>query len=187
MTGPASCVHGNVPIGRPYPGLHPLVVGEDGAPVADGESGELCMAGPQTTPGYWRAPDLTAERYFPYEGRTYYRTGDLVRLEGDAYVHLGRNDQQVKIGGYRVELGEIEAVLRRAGAVEAVALRWPDDHTVTAVVCGDADPAALTAACEAALPPYMTPARIHVLAEMPLNGNGKTDRGALRDLLRAGL
>ncbi|MEU2548571.1 amino acid adenylation domain-containing protein [Streptomyces roseolus] len=187
VTGPASCVHDNVPIGRPYPGLHPLVLGEDGTPVADGGTGELCMAGPQTTPGYWRAPDLTAERYFPYEGRTYYRTGDLVRLQGDAYVHLGRNDQQVKIGGYRVELGEIEAVLRRAGAVEAVALQWPDDHTVTAVVCGDADPAALTAACEAALPPYMTPARIHVLAEMPLNGNGKTDRGALRDLLRAGL
>jgi amino acid adenylation domain-containing protein len=187
VTGPAACVHDNVPIGRPYPGLHPLVIGEDGTPVADGQVGELCMAGPQTTPGYWRAPELTAERFFPYEGRTYYRTGDLVRWQDDAYVCLGRNDRQVKLGGYRVELGEIEAVLRRAGAVEAVALQWPDAHTVTAVVCGDVDFAALTAACEAALPPYMTPARIHVVAEMPVNGNGKTDLGALRDRLRTGL
>ncbi|GGX94225.1 amino acid adenylation domain-containing protein [Streptomyces microflavus] len=187
VTGLAGCVHDNVPIGRPYSGLHPLVIGEDGTPVADGQVGELCMAGPQTTPGYWRAPELTAERFFPYKGRTYYRTGDLVRWQDDAYVCLGRNDQQIKVGGYRVELGEIEAVLRRAGAAEAVALQWPDANTVTAVVCGDVDSTALTAACEATLPPYMTPAHIHVVAEMPVNGNGKTDRGALRDRLRAGL
>ncbi len=129
------------------------MIGEDGTPVTDGQVGELCMAGPQTTPGYWRAPELTAERFFPYGGRTYYRTGDLVRRQDDGYVCLGRNDQQIKVGGYRVELGEIEAVLRRAGAVEAVALQWPDANTVTAVVCGDVDSTALTTACEATLPP----------------------------------
>ncbi|WP_338675172.1 amino acid adenylation domain-containing protein [Streptomyces sp. SCSIO 30461] len=186
-TSPAACVHDNVPIGRPYPGLQPLVVDEELKPIPDGETGELCMAGPQTTSGYWQAPEITAERYFKHQGRTYYRTGDLVRLQDGEYVCLGRNDQQVKVGGHRVELGEIEAVLRRAGAVEAVALLWPDPDTITAVVSGAMDPAALTEACDAALPPYMTPSSVHVVEAMPVNGNGKIDRGALRSRLDEGL
>jgi amino acid adenylation domain-containing protein len=178
-TSPAACVHDNVPIGRPYPGLHTLVVDEELTPVPDGETGELCVAGPQTTPGYWQAPSITAQRWFAHRGRTYYRTGDLVRLRNGEYVCLGRNDQQVKVGGHRVELGEIEAVLRRAGAVEAVAVLWPDTDTVGAVVTGAVDPAALTAACDAALPAYMVPRSVHVVGELPVNGNGKIDRRAV--------
>ncbi|MFD7983903.1 amino acid adenylation domain-containing protein [Kitasatospora indigofera] len=179
-TSPAACAHDNVPIGRPYPGLLPLVVDERLEPVPDGATGELCMAGAQTTPGYWRAPGITAERWFTHQGRSYYRTGDLVRLQDGEYVCLGRNDQQVKVGGHRVELGEIEAVLRRAGAVEAVALLWPDPATVTAVVTGADDVAALTAACDAALPAYMAPRAVHLVEEMPVNANGKVDRAELR-------
>ncbi|MFF3017242.1 amino acid adenylation domain-containing protein [Streptomyces sp. NPDC057939] len=179
-TGPDACVHDNVPIGRPYPGLSTLVVDERLVPVPDGTIGELCVAGPQTTPGYWRDPRITAQRYFAHEGRTYYRTGDLVRLRAGEYVCLGRNDQQVKVGGHRVELGEIEAVLRRAGAVEAAALLWPDPETITAVVTGDVEPGALTDACTAALPPYMVPRSVRVIGELPVNGNGKVDRAALR-------
>ncbi|MGA5356444.1 amino acid adenylation domain-containing protein [Streptomyces purpurascens] len=186
-TSPAACVHDNVPIGRPYPGLDSLVVDEELNPVPDGETGELCMTGPQTTPGYWQAPEITAERYFSHRGRTYYRTGDLVRLRDGEYVCLGRNDQQVKVGGHRVELGEIEAVLRRAGAVEAVALLWPDADTISAVVSGATDPAALTEACADALPAYMVPRSVHVVDRMPVNGNGKTDRGALLRRLDEGL
>ncbi|MEU7583133.1 amino acid adenylation domain-containing protein [Streptomyces sp. NPDC041068] len=179
-TSPDECVHDNVPIGQPYPGLHPLVVDDGLRPVPDGEIGELCMAGPQTTPGYWQAPELTAERYFAHDGRTYYRTGDLVRMRGGQYVCLGRNDQQVQIGGHRVELGEAEAVLRRAGAVEAVCLYLPETGTVTAVVSGTVDPETLTAACKAGLPAYMVPKSVQVIDDMPLNGNGKVDRPALR-------
>ncbi|WP_433547242.1 amino acid adenylation domain-containing protein [Streptomyces sp. CA-294286] len=186
-TSPAACVHDNVPIGRPYPGLQPLVVDARLNPVPDGETGEFCMAGPQTTPGYWRAPEITAERYFVHQGRTYYRTGDLVRLQDGEYVCLGRDDQQVKVGGHRVELGEIEAVLRRAGAVEAVALLWPDPDTLTAVVSGAVAPAVLAEACAAALPGYMTPTSVRVVDDMPVNGNGKIDRGALRSRLDEGL
>ncbi|WP_405683791.1 amino acid adenylation domain-containing protein [Streptomyces sp. NBC_00057] len=182
-TSPAQCVHDNVPIGRPYPGLHPLVVDEELVPVPDGGTGELCMAGPQTTPGYWRASELTAERYFERDDRTYYRTGDLVRLQDGEFVCLGRNDQQVKIGGHRVELGEIEAVLRRAGAAEAVCLLWPDTQTVTAVVSGTDDPDALSDACAAGLPAYMAPRSVHVVDAMPVNPNGKVDRQALHQLL----
>ncbi|MER5639938.1 amino acid adenylation domain-containing protein [Kitasatospora sp. NPDC002227] len=180
---PAECVHENVPIGRPYPGLHALVVDEQLAPVPAGTAGELCVAGPQTTPGYWQAPQLTAERWFEHQGRRYYRTGDLVRLQGEEYVCLGRNDQQVKVGGYRIELGEIEAVLRRAGAVEAVALLWPDDETITAVVSGAGSPDGLAEECAGSLPAYMVPRSVQAIEEMPVNGNGKVDRGALRHWL----
>ncbi len=179
-TSPARCVHDNVPIGLPYPGLHALVVDEGLRAVPDGGTGELCVAGPQTTPGYWRAPELTAERYFDRDGRTYYRTGDLVRAEHGEFVCVGRNDQQVKVGGHRIELGEIEAVLRRAGAAEAVSLLWPDPGTITAVVSGAADPATLTDACASSLPAYMVPRSVQVIGELPVNGNGKVDRGALR-------
>jgi amino acid adenylation domain-containing protein len=179
-TSPAQCVHDNVPIGRPYPGLHTLIVDEDLTPVADGATGELCVAGPQTTPGYWQAPRLNAERFFERDGHRYYRTGDLVRTHHGQLVCIGRNDHQVKIDGYRIELGEIEAVLRRAGALEAVCLTWPDAATITAVLSGAANPAAVTEAATRTLPPYMLPASVHTIETMPLNTNGKVDRTALR-------
>jgi acyl-coenzyme A synthetase/AMP-(fatty) acid ligase len=179
VTSPASCVHDNVPIGQLYPGLYPLVVDENLGPVAEGETGELCVAGPQTTPGYWQAPEQTAQRYFSRDGRIYYRTGDLVRRQHGEFVYIGRNDQQVKIGGYRIELGEIEAVLRRNGCAEAVCLVWPDADTITAVVSG-ARTTGLADAVAASLPAYMVPRSVHVIDEMPVNSNGKVDRGALR-------
>ncbi|WP_369261758.1 amino acid adenylation domain-containing protein [Streptomyces sp. R35] len=182
-TSPAECVHDNVPIGQLYPGLHGLIVDQELAPVAPGETGELCVAGPQTTPGYWQAPHLTAERFFEHAGRTYYRTGDLVRRQGDGLVCLGRNDQQVKVGGHRVELGEIEAVLRRHGCTDAVCLMWPDEATITAVVTGADDLSALSDAAAAALPVYMVPKSVHTVDELPVNANGKVDRGALRQWL----
>ncbi len=181
VTSPAACVHETVPIGHTYPGLHTLVVDEDLTPVPPGSTGELCVAGPQTTPGYWRAPELTVERYFDRDGRTYYRTGDLVRSRDDGeLVCLGRNDQQVKVGGHRIELGEVEATLCRAGAVEAVSLLWPGPETITAVVSGVPDTTALAEECARRLPSYMVPREVRAIDEMPLNGNGKVDRSALR-------
>ncbi|WP_260636512.1 amino acid adenylation domain-containing protein [Streptomyces angustmyceticus] len=182
-TSPAECVRDNVPIGTPYPGLDAIVMDENDDEVADGEAGELCVAGAQTTPGYWRAPELTAQRYVERDGRTYYRTGDLVRHVNGQYVCLGRNDQQVKIGGHRVELGEIEAAARRAGALEAVALLWPDAGTIALVAVGVDDPRALSDACERELPTYMVPKVIHAIEEMPVNLNGKVDRAALPRVL----
>ncbi len=183
-TSPAACVHDNVPIGRPFPGLAPLVVDEALEPVAEGGTGELCVAGPQTAPGYWQDPDLTAERFLERDGRTYYRTGDLVRVQdGGDYVYLGRNDQQVKVGGYRIELGEIEAALRRAGCAEAVCIHRPGEDVIAAVVSGADDPEALADSVAALLPAYMVPKSVHAVDEMPVNGNGKVDRNALRSWL----
>jgi acyl-CoA synthetase (AMP-forming)/AMP-acid ligase II len=161
------------------------VVDEHLMSVADGETGELCVAGPQTTPGYWRAPQLSAERFFERDGDRYYRTGDLVRLVGDTYVCLGRSDQQVKVGGNRIELGEIEAALRRCGSVEAVCLVWPDESTLTAVVSGAERSGELIEAAARQLPAYMVPKAVHPIPEMPRNGNGKVDRNALREWLDA--
>lgn len=186
-SSPALCVHDNVPIGQVYPSLQALVVDDALRPLSDGAAGELCVAGPQVTPGYWREPDLTAERFFLRDGRRYYRTGDVVRRTGDQYAYLGRTDQQVKIGGYRIELGEIEAALRGAGAVEAVCLLLPDRNTIAAVVSGSASTTAeLREAVAAQLPAYMVPRSIHLIDQLPLTSNGKIDRSALAARLSAG-
>jgi acyl-coenzyme A synthetase/AMP-(fatty) acid ligase len=98
-------------------------------------------------------------------------------------VYIGRNDQQVKVGGYRIELGDVEAALRRAGCVEAVALPWPHPQqaeSIVAVVSGAAEVSRLATLAGHQLPSYMVPRSIHVLDQLPLNPNGKIDRAAVR-------
>ncbi|WP_159024752.1 non-ribosomal peptide synthetase [Streptomyces sp. CB02613] len=111
-----------VPIGHPITGIELLVVGEDGTPVPAGEVGELCIAGVGIARGYLNLPEVTAERFVPHPAdptRRMYRTGDLASLRPDgAYLYHGRNDRQVKIGGVRIELGEVEAALQSLPCVE---------------------------------------------------------------------
>ncbi|HEX8091740.1 MAG TPA: amino acid adenylation domain-containing protein, partial [Blastocatellia bacterium] len=153
VKSPIECINDLVPIGEVYPGLSHIVVDDALREVEPGRPGELCIAGPQTSPGYWRDPELTAAHFFETTGaqgtiRRYYRTGDVVMRRAGHYAYLGRIDQQVKVCGYRVELGEIESILRRAGCVEAAALPWPDEHlpsSIVAVVSGAADAASLNA------------------------------------------
>jgi len=192
---PAMCRNGIVPIGRPYDGLAAMLVDEHLNPVPDGEIGELCVNGPQTTPGYWRAPEITAERYVQlpvseHQTRRFYRTGDLVaKLPEGEYVFMGRADNQIKVLGHRVELGEIEAVLRAHPGVEhAVACGWPAVGTtadgIVAFISGNVDAVDdLLARARAALPAYIVPRQIFTVAEMPLNANGKVDRRALKERL----
>jgi acyl-CoA synthetase (AMP-forming)/AMP-acid ligase II len=116
----------------------------------------------------------------------------VVALPDGEYACLGRVDHQVKVLGFRVELGEIESVLQRdARVVQAVALGWPvvegSAQGIVAFVCGaDVDVAALASTCRGALSDYMMPTAIHVVESMPLNANGKIDRGALAEQLRRG-
>ena len=179
-----------VSIGRPLPGQHVAVIGDDDRPVAKGEVGELCLGGSQVTPGYWRRPDLTEARFAVPKGVhnrvRWYRTGDLAAVDDDGAVRfLGRVDNQVKIRGYRVELQEIEGVVRAAAQTSLVAvvpLREADGLAVGLAVFtsgSQADPAAVQAACEARLPEYMVPSRIEDIADWPVNANGKTDYGVL--------
>jgi amino acid adenylation domain-containing protein len=194
---PSLCRNGVVPIGRPYPGLAALVVDEQLNPVPDGETGELCVNGPQTTPAYWMAPEITAQRYVDLsvselQTRRFYRTGDLVmKLPDGTYVFLGRADHQIKVLGHRVELGEIEAALRRHPGVEhAVAFGWPvRSHSaqgIVAFISGSVpDIEALLSVARVELPAYIVPHKIHLLDQMPLNANGKVDREKLKDRLLA--
>lgn len=191
----ALCRNGVVPIGRPYEGLAALVVDEQLKPVPPGDTGELCVSGPQTVTGYWRAPEKTAQSFVDlpvsrHESRRFYRTGDLVaQLPGGEYVFVGRADSQIKVLGHRVELGEIEAVLRSHPAVEhAAAFGWPlngiSADGIIAFVSGNApDTDELLGLAKSRLPAYIVPRKIVILNELPLNANGKVDRKALQQRL----
>lgn len=181
-----------VPIGRPIGRTRAEVVDPHTlAPVPVGTPGELILAGPQVARGYHRRADLTAARFLRTPaGQVRYRTGDTARVrEGGVVEFLGREDRQVKIRGHRVELGEVEAVLRdgphvqdaRAGVrpdpVDQVAtlVAWvvTDDSTVT-----DTE---LRTHLRDRVPDYLTPSRIVRLPRFPLLSNGKLDNPALPD------
>jgi acyl-coenzyme A synthetase/AMP-(fatty) acid ligase len=188
---PAECVNGIVPIGRPFPGLGAALVDDDLHCVEQGEPGELCVSGPQTTPGYWRDPAKAAERFVELPGQAFpaerfYRTGDRVRrLPSGDYVYLGRTDHQIKVMGFRVELGEIEAcLLSEPNTVEAVAIGWPvrdgSAEGIVAFVSGSGiDLDWIRQQARTRLPDYMVPKDIKLVETMPLNVNGKIDRLAL--------
>ncbi|WP_369188505.1 AMP-binding protein [Streptomyces sp. R08] len=188
-------VNGTVPIGTPYPGLEHLVIDDRGAAAT---RGELCVRGPQRFAGYLD-PAHNRHRFLRFDGvratpadagprpaaELWYRTGDLVTETDRVLVHLGRADHQVKVQGYRVELGEIEAELRRQDGVEdaiVVALTEPDSGPVTlhAVCTGaNSDTAGLLAALRERLPAHMLPRDVVHWARLPLNPNGKVDRAAI--------
>jgi acyl-coenzyme A synthetase/AMP-(fatty) acid ligase len=179
--------------------MRAIVVDEELRPVPAGEVGELLLAGPQVTLGYWQDAEQTAKAFVvpPDEHEVFYRTGDRVRWpSGRPLTYLGRVDNQLKIQGYRVELGEIEAVLREASQSETVVVGWPVSAIgAEGLVAFVQAPVGLTVAekanfCESLesvskrrLPVYMQPARVLLLDEFPLNANGKVDRRALRALL----
>jgi amino acid adenylation domain-containing protein len=199
-TSPGLCVNDNnvVPIGAPYPGLTAVLVDEDLRVVSDGEPGELCVCGAQTSPGYWKDPIRTAERFVKIRAaglpdEIFYRTGDQARqLPNGEYVWLARADHQIKVLGFRVELGEIEGVLQTGrGVVQAVALGWPvSEGTAKGIVAfvsgAGIDTTELHNACKASLADYMVPSKIIPMDDMPLNANGKIDRLALKAQLESG-
>ncbi|MER5927736.1 amino acid adenylation domain-containing protein [Streptomyces mirabilis] len=185
--------NGTLPIGTAHPGADTLVVDERMHPA---DEGELLVRGAQRFPGYLDPADdpgrfaggEPATGLTPYEGGTlteahWYRTGDRVARDGDGLVHLGRLDSQVKISGYRVELGEIEEALRSRPGVDDAVVVARDDRSapvLQAVYTGDArDSAPLLEALQKRLPAYMVPRTLLRLPELPLNLNGKTDRHAV--------
>lgn len=187
------CENGVVPIGNPYPGMKALIVGEDLQPVQPGENGELLMSGPQVALGYWKDTEKTEKTFInlPDSKEIYYRTGDLVKRAGEnaPIIYLGRVDNQVKIHGMRVELGEIESLLKElTGAVRVVALGWPVTENgiggIVAFVEGKLNDKAKTLeVAKQKLPQYMVPKDLYSIDEFPLNSNGKIDRKALVSLL----
>ncbi|MEU1818957.1 non-ribosomal peptide synthetase [Streptomyces roseifaciens] len=180
-------------IGRPLPGFAARVLDASLTPVPDGVAGELYLAGPQLAHGYVGRPGLTAQRFVadPFAtGQRMYRTGDKVRALADGtFAYLGRADRQIKIRGYRVELGEIEAALAGHPGVRAAAVtvhHSPEagDRLVAYYVrAREAAPGAdgLREHLAGVLPSYMLPSAWIELDAMPLTVNGKTDTRALPD------
>jgi amino acid adenylation domain-containing protein len=183
---------GPVPIGTACANTEVFAVTSDGRQVSrPGEEGELYVRGPSLMRGYWGQPAKTSEvlvRYpFPKSGEELvYRTGDLVTLEPDGnYAYLGRRDSMVKIRGYRVELGEVEAALYRHPAIEeAVVLPVPDEllgSRLRAVISAKAEVSRenVLSHCREWLPSYMVPDLVEFREALPRTSTGKVDRAGL--------
>ncbi|HEX6749718.1 MAG TPA: condensation domain-containing protein, partial [Longimicrobium sp.] len=179
-----------VRIGRPLPGTRAYVLDANLNPVPVGVAGELYLAGDGLARGYAARPALTAERFIPdpfspTPGARMYCTQDRVRWRADGELeYFGRTDHQVKVRGFRVELGEIGTVLGTHPAVaEAVVVSRTHggDVRLVAYVVGqsDADASDLRSYLESRLPAYMVPAAFVWLERLPLTGSGKIDRNAL--------
>jgi amino acid adenylation domain-containing protein len=179
-------------IGRPIANTQMYILDERSAPVPIGVVGELHIGGMGVATGYWRRPELTAEKFLadPFRpGSRMFRTGDFARYRSDGSIEcLGRRDQQVKIRGFRVDLGEVESVIAAHPLVRhCVAIvredRPGDKRLVVYIVSASegavAFAAELRAEAQRKLPYYMVPASFVFLAKFPLTPNGKVDRRAL--------
>jgi D-alanine--poly(phosphoribitol) ligase subunit 1 len=183
-----------VAIGTPLMGMEAAIVDSSLEFVPDGQQGELLVAGPQLSSGYFGAEDLTRASFPVLRGKRWYRTGDLAyRDSPGTFHHLGRIDNQVKVRGQRVELEEVESYLREIFDTDAVAaVAWPVDHGsadgIVAFVSGQTgeDGQDVKLKIKSRLPSYMVPSTIHRVESLPLNAHGKVNRKELVTLLDEG-
>lgn len=185
----------SLPVGRVMPDTKIFIVDENGTELSANKRGEIIIAGPNVSPGYVGRPDLTARAFFDYRGLRAYKTGDLGRFRDNLLFFEGRADEQIKLSGYRIELGDIETNLRTLPAVR---------HAVVIPVMKGGTPQSLTAFVSLAvrneasdfklahnlrnqlgerLPSYMLPRKFVFLDAFPMTANGKVDRTALAKLL----
>jgi amino acid adenylation domain-containing protein len=185
-----------LPVGRAIPGRQVSIVGENGEPVSQGATGEVVVTSRYIALGYWRDAELTA-RYFtadPAEPlRRSYRTGDFVRRRPDGLVEfVGRKDQQIKLHGYRIEIQEIESALKAcAGVLDAAVVVRTNAVGSPVALAGyvqlqeagrGQSPEAIMTMLGALVAPYMMPAEITVLDELPWLPNFKLDRQRLTQI-----
>ncbi|NJO81278.1 MAG: non-ribosomal peptide synthase/polyketide synthase [Blastochloris sp.] len=179
------------PIGIPVDRVYAYLFDPRSNPVGVGVPGELCVGGANLARGYWQHPDLTARSFVPDHisdtpGARLYRTGDLTCWQSDGQLlFLGRIDQQVKVRGYRIEIGEIEIVLQQHAHVqEAVVVA---SATLTGMqLTGYVTPETLDVEMvrdylSERIPEYMIPQRLVALEKLPLTANGKIDRRTLQE------
>ena len=181
-----------IPIGSACAGDEIAVVDAQGRLCQVNEVGELWVRGPTLMSGYWGKPELTARAFAllpELPGSPFYRTGDFVVRDTAGTLHFrGRRDAQIKIRGYRVELGEIEVVLERHPAVLQAAVvplasddKAPDSLRACVVLKNTSlvSPQTLNRHCAQYLPPYMVPTTVEIRAQLPTTANGKLDRLSL--------
>lgn len=183
----------NVPIGQPLANMDLYVLDAELQPLPVGAPGEICIAGVGVGAGYWRQPDKTSQAFLPNPfpdaaGRTLYRTGDVGRWRDDGVLEcLGRLDQQVQLRGFRIELLEIEAVLRQHAAIDDAVVQAFHDGRGDGQLVAYVVPAAGASLCDdelhahlaARLPPHMVPPVWVRMTALPVNPAGKIDRKAL--------
>jgi D-alanine--poly(phosphoribitol) ligase subunit 1 len=180
-----------LPVGRTMPGTEIFLANENQKPVTANERGEIIIAGPNVSPGYLGRPDLTANAFFQHRGQRAYRTGDSGRFRDDLLFFEGRMDEQLKLSGYRIELGDVEANLRALATVrDAVVIPLVKNGTAQSlaafVVLAGRDDAThfelsykLRNQLSERLPVYMLPRKFVFLDTFPMTANGKVDRGTL--------
>jgi amino acid adenylation domain-containing protein len=185
--------NGFVPIGEPIGATRVQVVDESLHEVPAGEPGQLLLSGPQVVDGYWEDSAATARAFVTIDADARaYLTGDrVVRPRSGAPLEfLGRIDSQIKVLGHRVELEEVEAVVREIADADALAVGWPQTPSgaagiVVFVANVSLDRTELRRALSQRLPEYMVPRELRLVAELPLNANGKRDRRAALSTLEA--
>ncbi len=181
-----------IPIGRQVPGTEVLILDNGGRPLPDGEFGEICVFGRQVSRGYVNDPAATAVSFAASQSMTaerqfYYRTGDLGYRTDDGSIYFtGRLDNQVKLNGIRIELGEIDVALRSHPQVsDAATIARQDGRAVAYVVptepTADVDVTAVRTYLSERLPRFMLPSGIVVVGELPQTVNGKLDTSALQE------
>lgn len=184
-----------LPVGAAMPGTRVVILDDEGGRVSDGERGEIVIAGPNVSPGYLGRADLTEKAFFELDGTRAYRTGDWGRERGGQIFFEGRRDSQVKVNGYRIELGDLEANLRalpeiadavvlpveKQGRIDALAA-----VVVLAVEKSGSDfafTAQLKTRLGERLPAYMIPRKFLYVDAFPMTANGKADRRKLGEML----
>ncbi len=184
-------LNGIISIGKPLANVQAIIIREDGTLVEGQEKGELCVAGDQVTPGYWKNKEKNASSFFVRDGVRYYHTGDLCYWHDSGNImYSGRIDQQAKIQGFRVELGEIEHHARTFYQNErrVIAIAFQNAQNLTEIalfVEAQAEESKeLIAYLRSKMPSYMIPSRIIYEPSFPLNKSEKIDRNALKQKLQ---
>ena len=180
-----------LPVGRAMPGSKILIVNRNRELLSANQRGEIIIAGPNVSPGYLDRPELTADAFFQYRGQRAYRTGDSGRFRDNLLFFEGRMDEQIKLSGYRIELGDVEANLRALETVrDAVVIPVIKDGAAQSlaafVVLAARDDAShfnlthrLRNQLSKRLPSYMLPRKFVFLDAFPMTANGKIDRASL--------
>ncbi len=188
--------NGVLSIGKPFENVDYLLLDDDDNVISDNLEGELCLAGNQLTSGYWKNDKLNASSFFMHKTdlgsiKRFYRTGDLcVRDDNGYYMYVGRKDFQVKIGGYRVELGEVEYHARnhestklKNSLVIDVKNSSNNDELVLVIESSKFDTENLFKHLSSKLVDYMVPNKVFFIDNFPHNKNGKIDRNQLRHMI----
>ncbi len=188
------CINDIVSIGKIFDGLKYSILDENQKTVSTGSPGELYVSGVQITREYFNDPERTQAAYvkLPHLGsEVWFKTGDLVKERDNRNLnYLGRLDNQVQILGNRVELQEVDCILKRASGSEmVVSLAWPIKNGVAERIVSfiaeseEPEKAKILEYCRNTLPPYMVPQRIIFIDKIPLNDNGKSDKQKLIKIL----